>query len=154
MRSITALLTVVLTIACGAPDQPVVDDDTTPVAEDANTPAAPTLADFAGTWESVAVLEGVEEPVPNTMTGSAAGNDWTLTLEDRPAIPLQVSVVGDSLIAVSEEYESILRPGVMVRVRTASVLQDGALVGNLLSTYQTPEGEERVTGTLRGTRIQ
>jgi hypothetical protein len=39
-------------------------------------------------------------------------------------------------------------------VRTASVLQGGEIVGNVLATYRTPAGEEQVRGTLRGTRVQ
>jgi len=100
------------------------------------------------------VLTGVADPVPSTMTGTAAGNDWTMSLEGRPNIPLTVSMAGDSLIGQSAEYESILRPGVMVTVRTASVLRDGALVGNMIATYRTAAGEEVVLGTMTGTRVQ
>lgn len=116
-------------------------------------PAGPTLADFAGTWQNSSVLVGTPDPVASTFTGSADGSDWTMTLEGRPPVAMQVSVVGDSLIAQSAEYESVLRPGVMVTVRTASVLRDGMLVGTLLATYKTATGEEQVTGTMQGTRV-
>jgi hypothetical protein len=76
-----------------------------------------------------------------------------MTLEGRPDIPVQVSIVGDSLIAETAEYESVLRAGVMVSVRTANVLSNGTLVGNLVATYKTADGEEIVTGTMRGTRV-
>jgi hypothetical protein len=153
MRYFPAVLSVLLVAACGPADQASELDDAPPAAE---TESAATLsvADFAGTWQSEAVLEGVDTPVQTTMSGSASGDDWTMTLEGRPPIPMQVSVKGDSLIAESEEYESILRPGVMTTVRTASVLQDGMLMGNLVATYRTPEGEERVSGTLHGMKVQ
>jgi len=61
-------------------------------------------------------------------------------------------VVGDSLIGQSAEYESILRAGVMVTVRTASVMSNGMLMGNLMATYKTPTGEQVVKGTMTGTR--
>jgi hypothetical protein len=92
--------------------------------------------------------------VPSTMSGSAAGDDWTMSLPGRANIPVQVQMKGDSLIGQSAEYESILRPGVMVEVRTASVLRDGGLVGNVVSTYRTSNGDEPVRGTMRGTRAQ
>ena len=152
-RSISALLSVVLVAACAPADEVPEVEDATPAAE-AERASTVSIADFAGTWQSEATLEGVEEPIRSTMSGSASGDDWTMSLEGRPDIPVQVSIVGDSMIAVSEEYESILRPGVMVTVRTASVLQDGMLMGNIVSTYRTPEGEERVSGTLHGTRVQ
>jgi hypothetical protein len=144
----------ILIAACGTPDdaQPMVDTGAETAAEP--TMATPSIADFAGTWENTARLEGVDEPVPSTMTGSAAGDDWTMSLEGRDNIPLQVSIVGDSLIGQSAEYESILRPGVMVNVRTASVLHGDMLMGNMVATYRTPEGEQRVPGTIEGRRVR
>lgn len=138
MRKVSTLLGVVLLAACGPAEE--------------EEPAGLTLTDVAGTWQNVAMLNGVENPVSSTMTGTASGSNWTMTLEGRPNIPMQVSIVGDSLIAITDEYESVLRDGVMVTVRTASVLQNGELVGNLVATYRTEDGTEEVTGTMRGTR--
>jgi hypothetical protein len=148
MRPVPYLLCILLVAACGAAEQP-------PQAEPAaSAAAAHDIADYAGTWENVVILEGVDTPVPSTMSGTSAGTDWTMSLEGRPGIPLQVMIVGDSLISESAEYESMLRPGVMVSVRTASVLQDGVLVGNVVADYRTAEGNQKVHGTLRGTRVQ
>jgi hypothetical protein len=146
MRIPATLLIVAVVFACAPADQPA--------EEQAEQPSGPTLADFAGTWNSMTVLEGVEDPIPSTIAGSADGSDWTLTLEGRPGIAAHATVVGDSLIVETDEYESILREGVMVTVRTASVLQDGMLVGNVVATYNTPEGDEIVNGSIEGTREQ
>lgn len=143
MRSITLLLAVAMTAAC-APAK----EEAAPPAP----PAGPTLADFAGTWNTTTTLTGVADPVASVMTGGADGSGWTMTLEGRPPIPVQVSVVGDSLISQSAEYESVLRAGVMVSVRTASVLSDGMLMGNMVATYKTAGGTEVVTGTMHATR--
>jgi hypothetical protein len=117
-------------------------------------PAAPaaTLADFAGTWNTTATLTGVTAPVESQLTGSADGSTWTMTLAGRDPIPLQASIVGDSLVAVSAEYESILRPGVRVTTRTAVVRSGADLVGNLIATYKMAGGDSVVTGTVRSTR--
>jgi hypothetical protein len=139
MRSVAALSLAVLLACAPAEEAP---------------PAGPTLADFAGTWQNVTVLEGVVEPVASTLRGSAAGHDWVMELEGRDPVPVQVSVMGDSLITQSVEYESILRPGVMVSVRTAGVLHNGMLMGTLVATYRTPEGDQVVTGTMTGTRVE
>jgi hypothetical protein len=77
---------------------------------------------------------------------------WTLDLEGRPGVVVHPSIQGDSLVMTTDPYESILRAGVMVTVRTAAVLQDGAMVGTVEATYQTPAGQERVPGTIRSTR--
>jgi len=143
MRFVAALLTLTLATAC-APKEAE-----TPASEPA---AATTLADFAGTWQVASVLEGTPDTVKSTMTGGADGASWTMSLEGRPNIPVTASVVGDSLIGQTAEYESILRKGVMVTVRTASVLSGGMLNGNLIATYKTPTGEQVVKGTMTGTR--
>jgi hypothetical protein len=153
MRSIAVLSCVLLLAACAPADQTAEVEDIPPADEGVAETEVVSVADFAGTWQTEAVLEGVDEPVQSTMTGSASGDDWTMSLEGRPAIPVQVSVQGDSLIAVSDEYESILRPGVMTTVRTASVLEGDMLMGTIVATYRTPEGDERVAGTLHGTRV-
>lgn len=142
MRSVPAVLVAALLIACGSGSEP------------APEAPSPTVADFAGMWQNTANLNGVPDPVPSTFSGSAAGDDWTMTLEGRPPVPMQVSIVGDSLVAQSAEYESVLRPGVMVTVRTASVLDNGMLRGNLAATYRSDAGDEVVTGTITGTRVQ
>ncbi|MEX1184338.1 MAG: hypothetical protein WEF86_14095 [Gemmatimonadota bacterium] len=155
MRALAVAATcLTLLAACTADDeQPAAEPDAEAAAERPGL-AGMTMADFAGTWQNTARLEGVDEPVTSTMSGSASGDDWTMTLEGRNQIPLQVSVVGDSLIGQSAEYESILRPGVMVTVRTASVLHGDMLMGNMVATYRTPEGEQRVSGSIEGRRMQ
>jgi hypothetical protein len=145
MRALAFLLTAALLTAC-APKEEAPTPDTTPA------PAAPTLADFAGTWNVSSMLEGTPDTVKSTLAGTADPASWTMTLEGRPNVPVTVSIVGDSLIGQSAEYESILRQGVMVSVRTASVLANGALTGNLVATYKTPTGEQVVRGTMTGTK--
>jgi hypothetical protein len=142
MRFAPSLLVLALAAACTPAEEP---------APEAAMPAAPTLADFAGTWNNTVTLTGVADPVPSTMTGTADGV-WMMTLEGRDSIPVTASMSGDSLIAETAEYESILRPGVMVSVRTASVLHDNMLMGNVIATYKTDGVTETVTGTMTGTR--
>jgi hypothetical protein len=143
MRTVPAVLVLCLSAACSQ-------------KEEAKAPPAPppgpTLATFAGTWESKAMLEGTKDPVESTMSGTADASTWTMTLKGRPPVPLTVSISGDSLIGQTAEYESVLRKGVMVTVRTASVLKDGMLTGNLVATYKTPKGTEVVKGTITSTR--
>jgi hypothetical protein len=141
MRAVVTLLAVALLAGCA----PKADEAPAP-------PAAPTLADFAGTYTLSATLTGVATPVPSTMTGTADATSWTISLEGRPNIPLTVAVVGDSLISTTVEYESVLRPGVMVVTRTAAVVKDGALSGNITATYKKSTGDEVVTGMISGTK--
>ena len=146
MRFAVALLAVVAVTACAAKEEPAADT-TTPAA----AAAAPTVADFAGTWNSSAVLEGTPDTVKSTLTVMPDGTGH-LTLPDRPNVPVTLSISGDSLVTQTEEYESILRKGVRVTVRTAGVMSGGMMTGKLVSTYKTATGEQIVNGTITSTK--
>lgn len=146
MRFAVALLAVAAVTACAAKEEPAADS-----AAPAAATAMPTLADFAGTWNVASVLEGTPDTVKSTLTGAADGT-WSMTLEGRPNVAVTASISGDSLITQTAEYESILRKGVMVTVRTAGVMSGGMLTGNLIATYKTPTGEQVVNGTFTGTK--
>lgn len=146
MRFAVALLVVAAVSACAAKEEATPDSAATAVA------AAPTLADYAGTWQTTTILEGTPDTVQSTLVGSADGSTWTMNLEGRPNIPVTASIVGDSIIMQSSEYESILRKGVMVTVRTAAVMSGGMMTGRIVATYKTPTGEQVQTGSLTATK--
>ena len=141
MRVVPAVLLFALLAACAPKEQ------APPPA-----PPGPTLADFAGTWQNASMLDGVADPVPSTMTGTADAATWNMSLQGRDSIAMTVAIFGDSLIGQTAEYESILRKGVMVSVRTASVLKDGGMTGTMVATYKTATGVEVVNGTMTGMR--
>jgi hypothetical protein len=156
MRAAQSLVVLSLLAACAGDKSAAADSaagaSTAAAAAAAAAPAAPTLASFAGTWNMMSTLTGVEKPVPSTMTVSPDGSTLSLSLEGRPNVGMTGSMSGDSLITQSAEYESVLRKGVMVTVRTATVMTNGALAGNMIATYKTPTGQEVVNGTITGTR--
>lgn len=146
---VAAVLVSVVLTACGGADDDMSEAEMPPAE---TSTAAVTLSDFAGTWQTSTMIEGTPDPVISTLAGSADGSGWTMILEGRDPIALTTSMSGDSLVLTSEPYESILREGVTVTVRTAGVLQNGRLVGKMIATYQTPDGEEVASGTIEGTR--
>lgn len=154
IRVVPAMLVVAALTACGGAKDAAADSAgaTATAAATAMAPAK-TPASFAGTWETTATLEGTAKPVPSTLVGSADGNTWTISLEGRPNVAAMASISGDSLIIQSAEYESVLRKGVMVTTRVASVMSDNnMLMGNIVATYKTAAGSEVVKGTVMSTR--
>lgn len=119
----------------------------------AEQPAATvSLADFAGTWNATSYLES-GDTVVYTMTATADPNGWTIDLPGRDPMPQRIiAVAGDSVVTEIGPYESILRAGVMVTVRSVARLQDGRFAGTMTATYATDEGETVVNGTTEGTR--
>lgn len=147
MRTTLSLMMLLTMSACGAGEEEM------PATEEpaaAPVTAAVTASDFHGTWEGQAMLEGTPDPVQVTMEGTESG--WTMTLPDRDPIALGASMSGDSLVLVSEPYESVIQDGVTVHTRSAVVLQNGRIVGSLTATYTTPEGESVVPGTMEARR--
>lgn len=141
MRHPVRLLLLLPLAACGeAPEPPP------------PPPPPPTYADFAGAWDGLSTMTGTPDPVPARFASTPQGGGWTMTFEGRDPVAMRVSLAGDSLILVSEPYASVLRDNVQVQVRVAAVLQDGALAGKVIATYDTPDGQEVVMGTLQATR--
>jgi len=152
MRTAQALLVLAALTAC-APKEGAKTETTAMAPAPAMAPAAKTPASFAGTWSTTATLDGAPKPVPSTLVGSADGATWTLSLEGRPNVSATASMSGDSLIIQSAEYESVLRKGVMVTTRTATVMSDSTMMmGNMVASYKTAKGVEEVKGTIMSTR--
>ncbi len=127
MRRLTLILGAVLLTSCSKPD--------TPPAET----AAPTinLADLAGTW-NMEVRGEMGDSI--LTTGSiTVGTDgaWTMNLPNRPPMPTQVSVSGDSVMTVAGPFESVLRPGTQVTTNSVMRLVAGKLEGQLVAHYST-----------------
>jgi hypothetical protein len=70
------------------------------------------------------------------VVATADPSGWTITLPGRPAMPMRVTVDGDSIIAAAGPYESVLRKGVQVTTESVLRRQDGKLVGMTIARYQ------------------
>lgn len=146
MRRAALALSFALLAACAPKDD-------APAAGDpaVQAPAAPTIADFAGNYAVTAIIG--TDTVPSTMMLTADGAGSTMSLEGRPNIAVTVSMSGDSLVTQSAEYESVLRAGTMVTVRTAAVRgADGGLTGSMVATYKAAGGETVANGTITGSK--
>jgi hypothetical protein len=94
------------------------------------------LADMAGTWSMSVMPQGSDSVVASgdiTATGTTDG--WTMTLPNRPPMPLMVSVSGDSVMMDAGPYESVLRKGVQVTTHTVARMQNGMLMGTTTAHY-------------------
>ena len=156
MRRVTMPLAMafvgVLMVGCGEQDQPAMED-TEPAMEEApaETMEATTFADFAGTWDAYAYMES-GDTVPHTLIATSSADGWMIDLPERDPMAMDVTLVGDSVVSEIGPYESVLREGVMVTVRSVTHLEGDELVGTMTATYQDDEGETVVNGTVRGTR--
>lgn len=125
-----------------------------PAAETpAPAPSDASLAEYAGTWEGVAVMES-GDTVPHTLVATEDRTGWMVTLPDRDPMPLRVlTVEGDSVVTEMGPYDSLLREGVQVTVRQVNRLQDGRMVGTMEAHYAGDGEDTVVAGTVEATRV-
>jgi hypothetical protein len=134
-------------------DQPATEMDTTAMGA---MSATISLADVAGTWNVRVMPENSDSTLTTYQLMATATTDgWMNHFPNREPIPVRVvAVEGDSIVTESGPYESVLRPGVMVWVRTVTRLQNGMLVGTAVAHYTTTAADSVVTVRTEGTRAQ
>jgi predicted secreted hydrolase len=121
----------------------------------ARTEANP-LAAYTGTWTITATNEaGDSTLVTYQLSATADTAAWTLTLPNRPPVPVRiVAVGGDSVVLEAGPYASVLREGATVSTHGVMRLQNGQIVG-VSTAHYTGAGPDSVRNVrLSGTRTQ
>lgn len=133
MRRLSLIIAAVFLAACAK-------KDAAPEAAKAPVvPAAPAPIDLtkvAGTW-SFKVTPAAGDSVLTTYILVATSNTtgWTMYLPKRSPMTLTVMVMGDSIMATSPAYESVLRKGVKVSTTSVFHMVADQLIGNTMAHY-------------------
>jgi hypothetical protein len=154
MNRLIALLSAAALIGCAGEQA---DSDTPEQAADMpgeEMAATIALADVAGTWSLTAMREADDSVITTyEMMATETTEGWTVTFPDRDPMPAGVDLVdGDSIVIVMGPYESVLRAGVMVTVRSVAWLQDDMMTGTFTARYETTEADSIMQGRIEGTR--
>ena len=132
MRQRILVGVLVVAAACAKQETPAADT----AAAAPPPPKALALADVAGNWTQKAYKEGTDSlMVTGDVSGTADAAGWMITLPGRKAMPMTVSVDGDSMMTASGPYESVLRKGVQVTTNGVLRMKDGMLVGSTTAHY-------------------
>lgn len=131
-------------MACAKAEAPAADSAVvaTPVAEapPAATPFA--LADAAGAWSMTSTpMTGDATPTRYVLTAGATTEGWTMKLPNRPAVPVRVTVSGDSVLTSAGPYESVRRKGVQVTTDGVLWLRGDSLTGKTIAHYKTSSAD-------------
>ncbi len=143
MRPVIAV-SVLLLAACGPGEEPIPE----PLH-------SPTVADFAGRWQMTVVFPETGDTVKSELGGSASGKDWVMINPGDQRIRMStVSLKGDSMILVSDQFPAVVNPGATAQVRTATVLREGVMEGKILATFDLRDGSQQVrAGQVRAVRM-
>jgi hypothetical protein len=136
-------------IACGTSgDQPPAEKATPEAGATDGTSA------LAGAWNMRVMPESRDTTVLTfTLTATGGSEGWTITYPDRPPLPVTV-VSRDENGATIEAgpYESPIRKGVQVRIRSEMRLDGDKLAGKVTARYDVTTSDSVVRLRVEGTR--
>ena len=131
-------------VACAGSEE-AKPDSTAAAAAPAPAAATLSLADLAGKWTQQVRAENSDSVlVTSEVNATSDPSGWTITLPGRPAVPVRVTVDGDSIMTASGPYESVLRKGVQVTTSGVLRMQNGKLVGMTTARYSGATGADSV----------
>src|SRR5207253_5201369 len=146
---------------CAKKENAAVDTSSAMASTTASTttsaaPAAVNLADVAGKWNMRAVPTSGTDTSATTyvLTATSKTSGWTITFPGRKAMPVKVSVDGDSIMIAASNYPSVRRKGVQVSTNGVVRLQGGSLTGTTTAHYKVKTADSVLTLTTTGTRAQ
>jgi hypothetical protein len=120
--------------------------------------AAPSLSldSVAGKWNvtSTPTSGANKSPTKYVLTATNNTSGWTLTFPNRPPVPAQVTVNGDSVQISAGPYESVRRKGVQVTTNGFVRLENGKLVGSTTAHYAVKTADSVLVLTTEGTRAK
>lgn len=148
----SALCITVVLAACAKADAPAVDTTAamTPVPP---PPAAISLAEVAGTWNTIArPADGTDTTsTPSTLTATADTTGWFITIGGQKT-PVHVRADGDSIMLTSDSYNSVRRKGVKVVTTGVHRLVGGKLVGTTVAHYNVKTADSVLVLTVESTK--
>jgi len=158
--SIALCLSAAVLAGCAKKDNAAVDTTAMTSSSTETTtapaPAPVNLADVAGKWNVRAVpATGTDTtPTNSVITATSTTSGWTITFPGRKAVPMKVSVDGDSIMTEAGPYQSVRRKGVQVTTNGVMRLQGGNLVGQTTAHFRVKTPDSVLVLTTSGTRAQ
>ena len=148
----TALLAVVVLAACSKPDTAATND--TGAVAAVEPAAASSLASVAGVW-NVNVMPADRDTVLTSYVLNATDTaNWTFTFTGRTdAIPMRVTGTnGDTLLTEAGPFDSGVRSGQKVSVKSKNWIQAGKLMSLVDANYAGTPPDSIVKLRSEGTR--
>ena len=154
--SIAVLLTAAVLAGCAKKDDTAVDTTSASSTTAVTTAPAPiNLADVAGTWNMDAVpTSGDPKPTKSVIVATGNTSGWTITFPGGKAIPMRVTVDGDSIVTEAGPYASVRRKGVQVTTNGVMRLQSGSLVGTTTAHYKVKTADSVLVLNTTATKAQ
>lgn len=117
-------------------------------------PPAFSLADAAGKWDVRSVPESGTDTTPTTyvMTATADTAGWMIDFPSGVKVPLQVMVMGDSVMTKTATFASQRRKNVKAMAESVLRMQGGKLVGTTVAHYMNAGADSVLRMRTEGTK--
>ena len=150
MRIAVLLVTAVVVAGCSKEAPPAAD--TTAIAPPAA--GATSMASMSGMWNVNVMPVGRDTVLTSYVLNATDSTNWTFTFTGRTdAIPMRVTgTSGDTLLTEAGPFESGVRAGQQVSVKTKNWIQDGKLMGLVDANYAGTPADSIVKLRAEGTR--
>ncbi len=141
MRRSALLCCAILLVGCAktdtAADSTMAVDSAIPAAT--MEPAPISLQQVAGKWDVRIMAETGDSTLTTyVLDAKPETAGWSFTFPNRAPIPMHVmAVAGDSIVTEAGPFDSQLQKGVKVHSVVTWRLQDGKLMGAIVSHYET-----------------
>ena len=118
-------------------------------------PSATGLASYAGTWNMETMGTGSDSVLLRfTMTATADSTGWVYHFPNNVTVPIRIlSVENGGLTTEAGPYDSNLRPGTKVTIRSSARVEGSTLRGDVVATYH-GAADSVVNLRVRGTRAR
>lgn len=150
LKALERLLPVVAVLALLGCAEEATEEATEEVADTTAMVEGISLANLAGTWNMrTTPMDSDTTQIEYQLIIDESG--WTMHLPDRDPVSASVVIEGDSVMAVSDPFESVLRPGTTVTTHTVYRMEGDRLVGVITARYESTGadsvGQLRTEGT-------
>jgi hypothetical protein len=150
MRIAALLVCAVVVAGCSKADAPAADTTA------ASTPAAPasSLASMSGMWNVNVMPVDRDTVLTSYVLNATDSANWTFTFTGRTdAIPMRVTgTSGDTLLTEAGPFDSGVRSGQKVSVKSKNWIQDGKLMSAVDANYAGTPADSIVKLRSEGTR--
>lgn len=153
-RCLALCLTVFAVASCSKPQKAADTTAVTPAGAPAASRPAISLAQVAGTWNMTShPISGSDTMATHyVLKATTDTTGWRLTPMGQKPVKVHVRVAGDSIMMLTDAYESFRWKGMKTYTTSVHRLEDGKLVGTTTAHYTTKDADSMLVLHTESTR--
>ena len=141
-RCLALCLTVFAVASCSKPQKAPDTTAVTPAGAPGPARVPISLAQVTGRWNMTSrPLSGADTTATHYVLVASKDTVWRLTPQGQKAVKVHVRLAGDSIMMLTDAYESFRWKGMKTYTTSVHRMQDGKLVGTTTAHYTTKDAD-------------